>query len=339
MNKCYLVVISRNKWSDYELVTDLPATLESDNIPLKRRVKGFFPLDYADRKIVFSEKVVDSTLHLQSWCGRIESFAIDEIPYLQQIGRPIKLGVGILQELITGSEYVLYQLDDIKSLLSPLIREYQREPGSQPKQIELQGFGIKGELVSWKNFDKSDDDFAGITNKSNDWDNGNPIRQSSYQQENLFEARQSLSPTEASFWIDDLSCIYEITVRVFKLLDKQPHCHQSSTISHFLSYCNRRLGPISKTAIETDWRAVFKFLVDAWNFSLDIRISAFKLNNRFWQHNSRGFRDATMINILNQQLGIMAELLDEGFSLDSIEFRFDKISYELQAALLSLLDQ
>ena len=338
MSKCYLVIISRNKWSDYELVTDFPSTLGSDEISLQKRVKRFFPLDYADREIVFSEKVIDLNLHLQSWCGRIESFAIDEIPYVEQIGRPIKLGVGILQELITGSEYVLYQLDDIESLLSPLIREYQLELGSQPKQIELQGFGIKGELVSWKDSDLSHNSLETNPNKPDDCYNEDLIAASRNPRDILNEEGHSLPPTEVSLWIDDLVYLSRMTVKVFDLLMKHPHCHTSKTISHFLSAARRRVGSISASNAEEDWRRVFNKLVDVWKVGLDG--NWWKLHIGFWQPDPvPSSRNASKIVILNRQLLILADLLNECSSLNSIEDRFFRISNEFQAALLGMLDQ
>ena len=97
MPNCYLVIVTRNKWHDYELITDLPALSGRRDVDLRKRIRSFFPLDYADKDITSSNRLIDEAIHLQMWCGRIAAFSLRDIPYSDQIGRPIKLGVGVLQ--------------------------------------------------------------------------------------------------------------------------------------------------------------------------------------------------------------------------------------------------
>jgi drug/metabolite transporter (DMT)-like permease len=80
-------------------------------------------------------------------------------------------------------------------------------------------------------------------------------------------------------------------------------------------------------------------LVDVWSLPLDKKLFFVtpKLDNPFWQHPGQGIRDATKVDILNLQLSILAETLEEDYSLESIEHRFDQISDAFQAALLGML--
>lgn len=338
MNKCYLIIVSRNKWVDYSLVTDFPASLGSHETGLKKRIKGFFPLDHADREIKISDKLIESNVHLQSWCGRIESFGIDGIPYVEQIGRPIKLAVGILQELSIGRVFVRYKFDDFESLLPPLLQNYQLEQGYKPKLIELQDIGIKGELVSWKDSDLSHNSLERNPSKPDDCHNEDLIAASRNPRDNRTEEGQSLPPDEVSLWNDDLVDLSRMTVKVFNLLMQQPHCHGSKTISHFLSAASRKVGSISASNAEEDWRKVFKKLVDVWKVSLN-GDELLKLHLGLWQLPDPSSRNASKIVILNHQLFLLADLLNECSSLDDIEFRFSKISDEFQAALPDMLNQ
>lgn len=340
MNKCYLIVISRNKWLDYGLVTDLPASLGSPEIGLKKRIKGFFPLDYADREIKFSDKLIESNIHLQSWCGRIESFSIDGIPYIEQIGRPIKLAVGVLQELSSGREFMRYKFDDFESLLPSLIQDYQLEQGYQPRLIELQGIGIKGDITMWKNSDQLSDRSTGSISKPVVSISQDPIPASTSPRDISYEPGQSRPLAGDSMWLDDLICLCKLSLKVLDLLSPQSRCHASRIIFQFLSSASKRTGSFSVSNVEKEWRMVFKSLVDVWGLPLDKKIFLVtpKLDNPFWQHPSQGIRNATKLDILNQQLSILTETLEEDSSLETIEFRFGQISADFHAALLDMLD-
>jgi len=340
MNKCYLIIISRNKWSDYGLVTDLPASLGSSEIGLKKRIKGFFPLDYADKEIKYSDKLIESSIHLQSWCGRVESFGIDGIPYVEQIGRPIKLGVGVLQELSSAREYMRYKFDDFESLLPPLIQDYQLEQGYQPRLIELQGIGIKGDITLWKDSAQSSDRLTRSSSQPIDSSSQDPIPASIAPRDIFCEPGQPRSPAGGSIWLDDLNCLCKLSLKALDLLGQQSRCHASRIIVKFLSSASKRTGSISSSNVEKDWRLAFKSLVDVWSLPLDKKFFCvtLKLDNPFWQHPSQGIRDATKIDILNQQLNILTETLEEDYSLESIEFRFGQISADFHAALLDMLD-
>jgi hypothetical protein len=336
MNKCYLIIVSRNKWLDYGLVTDFPASLGSHETGLKKRIKGFFPLDHADREIKISDKLIESNVHLQSWCGRIESFGIDGLPYVEQIGRPIKLAVGILQELSIGREFVRYKFDDFESLLPPLLQDYQLEKGYKPKLIELQDIGIKGDLTLWKDFDQLSDDLTRSTS--------NPVVSISQDPIpaciSLVNKANLSRPLVATMWLDDLISLCKLSLKVLDLLGRQSRCHTSKIIHQFLSSASKRAGSFSTSNVEDDWRMVFKSLVDAWNLPLDKKFFYVtpKLDNPFWHHPSQGIRDATKLDILNQQLSILKETLEEDYSLESIDFRFGQISADFHAVLLDMLD-
>jgi len=340
MNKCYLIIVSRNKWLDYGLVTDFPASLGSHETGLKKRIKGFFPLDHADREIKISDKLIESNVHLQSWCGRIESFGIDGIPYVEQIGRPIKLAVGILQELSIGREFVRYKFDDFESLLPPLLQDYQLEQGYKPKLIKLQDIGIKGDIRLWKDFDQLSDDLTRSTSNPVVSISQDPIPACISPSDISSEPGQSKPPAGGSMWLDDLICLSKLHFRVLDLLGRQSRCHTSKIIYQFLSSARKRTGSFSTSNVEDDWRMVFKSLVDAWNLPLDKKIFYVtpKLDNPFWRHPSQGSRDATKLDILNQQLSILRETLEENYSLEIIEYRFSQISADFHAALLDMLD-
>ena len=141
-------------------------------------------------------------------------------------------------------------------------------------------------------------------------------------------------------WLNDLDCLFKLSLKALDLLGQQSRCHESRIIFQFLSSASKRTGAFSSSNLEKDWRIVFKSLVDVWSLPLDNKLIFVtpKLDNPFWQHPSQGIRDATNVDIINLQLSILAETLEEDYSLESIEHRFGQISDAFQAILLGMLD-
>ena len=339
MSRCYLVVISRNKWTDYGLITDFPATLGANGLELKKRIKSFFPLDYADKDIKSLAKTVEPGVHLQLWYGRIESFSIDGMPYVEQLGRPINLGVGILQEISSSGEYSSYNLIDIKSALTTLILEYQCEQSYKPRQVELQALGVNGNIALHTDVEQGDTRLKKSANAQIDQSLNQQFASCEPALMPCYEPNQVSSPTGSSSWLDDLICLSRLSLEILDLLGKHTRCCDSKKISHFLSCASRRVGSLSMLGPEMNWRTGFKSLVDIWDIPIEKKLFIhLKLENPFWQHPRQGIRDAAKMDILRQQLRILNETLETESSLDSIDFRFAQISDAFHAALLSLLD-
>ena len=342
MNPCYLVLISRNQWFDYGLVTDLPANLGSYELGLKKRIKNFFPLDFADKEIDYSDKLIGSAVHLQSWCGRIDSFGLEDLPYVEQIGRPIKLGVGVVQELNNDYAFIRFNLNDIKSLLLPLIQDYQRDQDYEPELFELLDIGIKGDMHTWADLDRSNDCLPTSMWQPSEVSAEYPALVSSAEQD-LSVHFENVEPIDAdSLWIDNFIELYRFYLAVFNLINSSPLCHSSRSISQFL----RSPPGWSVTALDIDtfeknWRNIYQFLLDVWRVSPEksLEILHKKFIYRFRNHPRHRNADKTKFDLLRQQLGLLEDLLDECTpSLESIEFRFGQISDLFCAILLGMLD-
>lgn len=339
MTQCYLVVVSRNKWTDYGLITEIPATLGTNGVALRKTIKSHFPLDYVDSDIKSTEKIIEPGIHLQLWCGRIESFSIAGIPYVEQIGRPINLGVGVLQELSGEREYLSYKLIDLRSILSPLICNYQREQGYKPSLLELHGLGVNSTIALCKNTEQASirrEEAQNNTIVRSSVDQVSAIKPASVS---LNDAGESNASTGYSSWTDDLIWLSRFSLEVLDLLGSHTRYHSSKRIHHFLSCASRRVGSLSAANPEMNWRIAFKGLMDIWDVPIEKKLfAAIKLENPFWRHPNQGIRDAAKTDILNQQLRILTESLEIELSLESIEFRFAQISDAFHAALLDMLD-
>jgi hypothetical protein len=341
MNPCYLVLISRNQWFDYGLVTDLPANFGSPELGLKKRIKNFFPLDFADKEIVFSDKLIDSAIHLQSWCGRIDSFGLEDLPYVEQIGRPIKLGIGVVQELGNDNAFIRFNLNDIKSFLLPLIQAYQREQDHEPELVELLDIGIKGDIHALAVLHRSNDSLSAGVWKPSEANAEHPALVSSAEQD-LSVRLETVSLMGAdSLWIDDFFRLYRFYLGVSGILNSSPLCHSSRSISRFLRATRSRTWTtLDIDALEKNWKNIYQFLLDVWRVSNVKRLEILpKIGNPFWTHPRFGNADKTKIDLLRQQLGLLEDLLDEcNPLLESVEFRFGQISDLFCAILLGMLD-
>lgn len=141
---CYLVIISRNKWSDYRLATDLPSFLDAGNIGLKRNLRSLFPLDEVGNEIAVSRNLVSHDIFLQAWTGRLDCFELEDIPYTSEQGRPIKLGVGVLQKLSSSGQYESYELSHLGEVICKVVRDFQLFKEYSPIVVELSALGISG---------------------------------------------------------------------------------------------------------------------------------------------------------------------------------------------------
>ena len=141
---CYLVIVTRNKWADYRLVTDLPSFFDSENVGLNRSLRSLFPLDQCGNEISVSRSLVSHSIYLQAWTGRLDCFDMMEVPYTSEQGRPIKLGVGVIQKLSPSGQYESYELSCLGELTCKVIREFQLFKEYHPIIIELSALGISG---------------------------------------------------------------------------------------------------------------------------------------------------------------------------------------------------
>lgn len=341
MTPCYLVAITRNKWSDYELITDLPGSLASPEPGLKKRMKSFFPLDYADREIEHSTKLVAPSVHLQSWCGRVESFGLEGLPYVEQIGRPIKLGIGVVQELENDTTFIMFKIADLKELLLPLILEYQSDKNFQPRLIELSSLGINRAVALSESQQEAGSTLSARDEPIQALDAPSDLIQANERQPGLsYEQQRPTSSNYRSLWLDDLDFLSKESLRALDLLGNYSRRHESETIKHFLAVATRKRVCLNSQDLSRDWRRVYKCLADVWSIPIDKQILYIKpkIDLPFWQHPVQGIRDNHNVSLLNQLLELLAESLDAESSLEDILLRYGQISDTFQAILLGMLD-
>lgn len=328
MQKCYLVIITRNKWCDYELITDLPASLGRPEADLRRRMRSFFPLDYSDKDITASRRLLPGNVHLQMWCGRIDSFNLKGIPYCEQIGRPIKLGVGILQEVDSDYAFQEFSLSDIQNFVASEIIEYQSDKSHQPKLFNLHELGLHGtasyckELTTDTVTQALPSAVAQQPQRSQYW-----VEEDNEYQDNYVDGQSSVEiceePAEKH---DDLVYLARQSLAVLHLLVRYSAEYKSRSVRHFMKVCTQaRLFSDPEKVVQRDKRRAYELLIDVWSMPPEKRIRLVKLLNPFWQPPSREI-DAHKRDILNRQLENLAVFMDEGPSIAEIEHAFERIA-------------
>ncbi|MBD1193951.1 hypothetical protein [Vulcanococcus sp. Clear-D1] len=340
MHKCYLAIITRNKWCDYQLITGLPASLGMPGMDLRKRIKSFFPLDYADRDITASCRLVDENIHLQMWCGRISAFNLQGIPYFEQIGRPIKLGVGVLQELDDNYAFQQYSLADIQSLLASEIIGYQSARNHEPRLVELHELNLHGILSYYKGLTA---DTAAETPPSADAQN--------YPRSQYLAAEDNESPDD---WTDELSIaanqvksaaepdglLYLVrqSLAMRDMLARYSAEYRSRTVQHFMHACTKsKLFHDPEKVIQRDRKRAYEILIDAWSMPPEKRLRLVKLLIPFWQPPAHEI-DIHKRDILNRQLDNLAIFMDEGPSPADIEDDFERIADTFYSHIIGMLD-
>jgi hypothetical protein len=340
MQKCYLVVITRNKWHDYQLITDLPPSLDRPGLYLKKRIKSFFPLDYADKNIAASCRLVDENIHLQMWCGRINAFDLQGIPYFEQIGRPIKLGVGILQELEGNYAFQQYSLADIRGLLASKLIGYQSARNHEPSLVELHELNLHGILSYYKSsaIDAADVALPLAT-----------ARVDQCNQELTAEDSDSLDN-----WIDDtlgagcypnsaaetdgLLYLVRQSLAMRDVLVRYSAEYTSRAVQHFMHACTKsKLFHDPEKVIQRDRRKAYEILIDAWSMPPEKRIKLVKLLIPFWQPPAKGIA-ANKRDILNRQLDNLSIFMAECPSPTDIEDDFERIADTFYSHIIEMLD-
>lgn len=342
MQKCYLAIVTRNKWCDYQLITDLPASLDKPGVDLRKRMKSFFPLDYADRDVAASSRLIDENIHLQMWCGRINAFNLQGIPYLEQIGRPIKLGVGVIQKLDNSHAFQQYSLADIQSLLESEITEYQSIRNHEPKLVELHELNLHGKLSYYKNLtadttaeilpsdaaqDYPHSHFlaAEDNERPDDWIDepyiaGDHVKSAAEPDGLLYLVRQSLA-------LRDMLARY-----------RDPAKYRSRAVLHFMHACTKyKLFHDPENMIQRDRKRAYEILIDAWGMPFEKQLRLVKLRIPFWQPPIHKI-DTHKRDILNRQLANLAIFMDENpFSAD-IEDYFERVADTFYSHIIGMID-
>lgn len=337
MQKCYLAIITRNKWQDYQLITDLPAALGRAGADLRKRMKSFFPLDYADRDIAASCRLVAENVHLQMWCGRINAFNLQGIPYFEQIGRPIKLGVGVLQELDDNYAFQQFSLSDIQSLLESEIIRYQSDKNYEPRLIELNEPDLYGKVSCSKNL--ADDTVAETPPLAAAQDY--PCSQHSVVAENespddsIDELSTARDDAKSATEQDGLLYLVRQSLAMRDMLARYSVKYRSRTVQHFIDTCTKsELFRDPENEIQRDRKKAYATLILAWSMPLKKLLLLISL---FWQKPSRKI-DSDKQNILNNQLKDLTISIDEGCSLEEIERDFEMITDTFHSHIIGMLD-
>jgi len=338
MPKCYLVIVTRNKWCDYELITDLPGSLGRPEADLRKRLKSFFPLDYSDRDVTASYRLLPGNVHLQMWCGRIDSFNLQGIPYCEQIGRPIKLGVGILQELDSDNAFQEFSLPDIQNFVASEIIEYQSHKSHQPKLFDLHELDLRGTVSYCKELttDAATQTLPSATaqqpQRSQCW-----VEDDNEYLDNYVDGQPNAEiceePAEKH---DDLVYLARQSLAVLHLLARYSPEYRSRVVRYFMHACTKaRLFCEPEKIIQRDKRKTYDLLIDVWSMPPEKRFRLFKLLNPLWQPPTREI-DAHKRDILNRQLENLEVFMDEGPSLAAIEHAFERIADTFYSLIIDM---
>jgi hypothetical protein len=340
MQKCYLVVITRNKWHDYQLITDLPASIDRPGVDLRKRIKSFFPLDYADRDIAASCRLVDENVHLQIWCGRINAFNLQGIPYFEQIGRPIKLGVGVLQELDDNYAFQQYSLADIQGLLASEIIGYQSAKNHESRLVDLHELNLHGKLSYYEVL--RTDTAAETPPSAADQD----YRRSQYlaAEDNeslgdwIDEPSVAASNSKSAPEMDDLLYLVRQSLAMRDMLARYSAEYRSRAVQHFMHACTKsNLFHDPEKVIQRDRKRAYEILIDAWSMPPEKRLRLVKLLIPFWQPPAREI-DTNKRDILNRQLENLSIFMDEDPSPADIEDDFERIADTFYSHVIGMLD-
>jgi hypothetical protein len=341
MQKCYLVIVTRNKWCDYELITDLPASLGRPEADLRRRMRSFFSLDYSDKDITASRRLLPGNVHLQMWCGRIDSFNLKGIPYCEQIGRPIKLGVGILQEV--GSDYAFqeFSLCDIQNFVASEIEEYQSDKSHQPKLFDLHELGLHGTVSYCKELttDASTETLP-TADAQQPQRSQYLVEQDNEYQDNYVDGQSSVEiceePAEKH---DDLVYLVRQSLIVLDLLARYSADYETKLVQHFMRSCPKARKYCESEEVKPRDkrynRSMYDLLIDVWSMPPEKQIRLFKRCNLFWQPPSREI-DAHKRDILNRQIESLADFINERPSLVKVEDSFERIADTFYSHIIEL---
>jgi hypothetical protein len=142
-----------------------------------------------------------------------------------------------------------------------------------------------------------------------------------------------------TFWLDDLTYLFDLTRQVISLLAGYPEFHSSKVISRFLASARKTVNGLSVQDFDSEWKRVLSSLVDVWNIPIEKKIAiSLRLASPFCQQPREGIRGSGGINILTQHIKLLAELLEVAPLLENVEFRFNQIAEAFQLILLGILD-
>lgn len=343
MRKCYLVVITRNKWHDYQLITDLPPSLDRSGLDIRKRIKSFFPLDYADKDIAASSRLVCENIHLQMWCGRINAFNLQGIPYFEQIGRPIKLGVGILQELENNYAFERYSLADIQSLLASEIIGYQSAKNHEPSLVELHELNLHGILSYYESLtiDAVAEETSPLATAQDDQCTQELPEEDCDLLDSWIDgsiSARSYPNSAAEADADGLLYLVRQSLAMRDVLARYSAEYRSRAVQRFMHVCaNSNLFRDPERVIQRDRRKAYEILIDAWSMPPEKRIKLVKLLIPFWQPPAQVIA-ANRRDILNRQLDNLSIFMAEGPSPADIEDGFERIADTFYSHIIEMLD-
>ncbi|WP_457767620.1 hypothetical protein [Cyanobium sp. ULC082] len=296
-------------------------------------------MDYVDKEIKHSTKLVGPNVHLQLWCGRIDSFGLVGIPYVEQIGRPINLGVGVVQELDSDCAVVLFKLADVKRLLLPLVLDYQNDENYQPQLFELHGLGINGDLTLWKDLNQSGNSLSTRAEQTGVRHTRIQAQATEIKRDLPHQQQRFESNAGRSQWLDDLVFLSRKSLRVLDLLCKYSRSQESKVFKNFLAVASRKRDLLTSQNVGKEWRGVYKCLADAWSIITPWNfVPITNVDKGFWQYPGQGIKDSNKVALLNRHLDLLAESLDGESPLQAIEYRFEQISDTFKDILLGMLD-
>lgn len=339
MNSCYLVIISRNTWSDYCLATELPSSPRITDAKIRMRIKSFFQIDYVDGDIEENEKVIAPNLLLHSWCGRINDFSLKGISCVDQVGRPIMLGVGIIQEFDDDNVVVRYSLKKLEPLLSQILSEFQHVKNYQARLYGLESLGISGERGLLSTLPTLNSSILDVETRITSGETESCTTATERLEYPFYAEDLERLPTRSDSWLDDLHYLVAQTVRVKNAFDSQAYYQNRRDIQSFVKTTQRHLEANNTADLEKKWRRVYQDLADAWRMPLDKKLLQIPLTigNPAWICPNECRIDSAQRNIIEQQIDLLSTAIECKYSAESVFSRFERLANSFQEVLIDLL--